>query len=239
MDLLKDFLILLCRIITILPLLLIMTLFMGRRSIGELPIFDFLILMSLGAVVGADIADPEVEHIHTAVAIVMIGIFQKIIAYCKIRYRSFGEKITFEPVVVIKDGLFLVKNLQRIRYSIDNILYMLRESNVFDISIVKMAVIESNGKLTVQKQSSKETLTREDMHISNSKIDLAYPLIIEGKVYEDVLTHCNQTKEWLVGELKTKGIESLSDIFFASLTDEGKLHVSLYSPDNSAPPLHH
>ncbi|MCG3056289.1 hypothetical protein KZ287_29415, partial [Escherichia coli] len=61
MDLLKDSLILLTRIVTILPLLLIMTLFMGRRSIGELPIFDFLILMSLGAVVGADIADPKVE----------------------------------------------------------------------------------------------------------------------------------------------------------------------------------
>ncbi|MED4587380.1 DUF421 domain-containing protein [Priestia flexa] len=239
MDLLKDSLILLTRIVTILPLLLIMTLFMGRRSIGELPIFDFLILMSLGAVVGADIADPKVEHIHTAVAIVMIAIFQKIIAYFKIHSRSFGKKITFEPIVVIKDGAFLIENLKRIRYSIDNILYMLRQSNVFDISVVKIAVIESNGQLTVQKKASKEFLTRDDLQIANNQLDLAYPLIIEGKIYEEVLTYCNQTKEWLLSELKTRDIENLSDIFFASLTDEGKLHVSLYSPINPAPPLHH
>ncbi|WP_328101894.1 DUF421 domain-containing protein [Priestia flexa] len=149
------------------------------------------------------------------------------------------KKITFEPIVVIKDGAFLIENLKRIRYSIDNILYMLRQSNVFDISVVKIAVIESNGQLTVQKKASKEFLTRDDLQIANNQLDLAYPLIIEGKIYEEVLTYCNQTKEWLLSELKTRDIENLSDIFFASLTDEGKLHVSLYSPINPAPPLHH
>ncbi|WP_328101892.1 hypothetical protein [Priestia flexa] len=102
MDLLKDSLILLTRIVTILPLVLIMTLFMGRRSIGELPIFDFLILMSLGAVVGADIADPKVEHIHTAIAIVMIAIFQKIIAYFKIHSRSFGKRLHLNQLLSLK-----------------------------------------------------------------------------------------------------------------------------------------
>lgn len=82
-------------------------------------------------------------------------------------------------------------------------------------------------------------MTRDDLQIANNQLDLAYPLIIEGKIYEEVLTYCNQTKEWLLSELKTRDIENLSDIFFASLTDEGKLHVSLYSPINPAPPLHH
>ncbi len=42
------------RIITIIPCLLIMTLFMGKRAIGEVPVFDFLIIIVLGAVAGAD-----------------------------------------------------------------------------------------------------------------------------------------------------------------------------------------
>lgn len=53
---------------------------MGRRSIGELPVFDFLVILILGAVVGADIADPNIEHLHTAVAIVLIGGLQMLIA---------------------------------------------------------------------------------------------------------------------------------------------------------------
>lgn len=66
------------RIITILPLLLIVTLLMGKRAIGELPVFDFLIIVTLGAVVGADIADPSIHHLPTAMAIIGIGILQKL-----------------------------------------------------------------------------------------------------------------------------------------------------------------
>ncbi|WP_234946531.1 hypothetical protein [Bacillus sp. m3-13] len=42
MELFVDLLKVLFRIITILPLMLLVTLFMGKRSIGELPVFDFL-----------------------------------------------------------------------------------------------------------------------------------------------------------------------------------------------------
>lgn len=54
MEILSDLAKIFGRIITILPLMLLVALFMGRRSVGELPVFDFLIVISLGAVVGAD-----------------------------------------------------------------------------------------------------------------------------------------------------------------------------------------
>ena len=62
LDFIKDMLIILARILTILPLLLFITLFMGKRAIGEIPVFDFLIVIILGALVGADIADPEMSY---------------------------------------------------------------------------------------------------------------------------------------------------------------------------------
>ncbi|KZL92317.1 DUF421 domain-containing protein [Clostridium magnum] len=136
MHLIKELLIVIGRIVTILPLMLVITLYMGKRSIGELPVFDFLVIIILGAVVGADIADPEIEHIHTATAIILIGFFQRIVSKLKIKYRKFGHLITFEPTIVIQYGKFIVPNLTKIRYSIDNIFQMLREKEVFDISDV-------------------------------------------------------------------------------------------------------
>lgn len=69
--------IVLSRIITILPLLLIITLFMGKRSIGELPVFDYLIIITLASVTGADIADPSVPHFHTVFAIMLSLLYRK------------------------------------------------------------------------------------------------------------------------------------------------------------------
>jgi uncharacterized membrane protein YcaP (DUF421 family) len=109
----SELLIVAMRIFTIIPLLLAATIYMGRRSIGELPVFDFLIILTLGAVVGADIADPKIEHIHTAVAVVLIAILQKIVILLKIKSRKFGRLITFEPVVVIYDGEFIKQNFKK------------------------------------------------------------------------------------------------------------------------------
>lgn len=153
MELVKDLLLVAGRIVTIFPLLLAIALFMGKRSIGELPVFDFLVVIALGAVVGADIADPKIEHIHTGFAIILIGLMQRIVSILAIKYRKFGKLITFEPTVVISNGNLLEQNLRKVRYSIDNILQMLRENDVFHLDEVKLAVLESNGRLTVYKLS--------------------------------------------------------------------------------------
>jgi uncharacterized membrane protein YcaP (DUF421 family) len=100
-DLLHNCLLIAGRIITILPLLLFITLFMGRRSIGELPVFDYLVIITLGAVAGADIADPSIRHLETGFAIIAIGILQRAIGKLKITKRRFGKLITFEPEIVI------------------------------------------------------------------------------------------------------------------------------------------
>lgn len=76
-DLLKDLLLVGWRVLTILPLLLVITLFMGKRAVGELPVFDFLVIITLASVVGADIADPNINHLPTIFAIIVIALLQK------------------------------------------------------------------------------------------------------------------------------------------------------------------
>ena len=182
LEFMKDILIIFVRIVTILPLLLFITLFMGKRAIGELPVFDFLIIIILGALVGADIADPNIKHLPTAIAIIFIGIFQRIVANWKISNRKIGRLLTFEPTVVLQNGKFVHKNLKKIRYSIDNILQMLREKNIFDINEVETAIIEANGALSLLKKPQKNSVTLEDMNIIKPTSSISFPVIVEGTV---------------------------------------------------------
>lgn len=227
MEIFKDFFILVGRLITILPLMLIVTLIMGKRSIAELPVFDFLVIVILGAVVGADIADPEIEHIHTSAAIVLIGIFHIIISTLKIKHRKFGHIITFEPTIVIQEGKFVVRNLKRIRYSIDNVLQMLREKDVFDINDVHLGIIESNGNISVLKMANKTELTVEDLNLPKTSSSLSYPVIIEGVIYKDVLAKLNLTENWIDKQLADLGVKSTEEIFFASVNAKKEFHASL------------
>jgi uncharacterized membrane protein YcaP (DUF421 family) len=239
-ELAKDLFIVLGRIISILPLLLIVTLVMGKRSIAELPVFDFLIIITLGAVAGADIADPNIKHFPTAVAIVAIGLFQFVMSRWMVKNRKFGRLITFEPTLVVRNGTFLVSNIKHIRYSLDNILQMLRENDVFDVSEVEIALVESNGKLTVQKKASKEQVTLEDMGISKVAGGFAYTVIIEGEIYTDVLEKLNLNEDWIKQHLNKKGIVEIEDVFYASVNDRHELHVSLVNHlVPPTPPIRH
>ncbi len=226
MEIVKDILVVYGRILTIIPLLIIVTLLMGKRSIGEVPVFDFLIIITLGSIVGADLADPNVHHIPTAVAVTSIGIIQRLISITSIKKRWFGRFITFEPTIVIRDGTFLVGNMRKIRYSIDNILMMLREKGVFDVDDVELAIVEANGKLTVNKKAHKANVTIEDLNLKKQNGGVAYPVIVEGTIYPNILTQLNLDDEWLIQQLKKKGVNP-ADVFFASVTENNKIHFSL------------
>lgn len=239
-EFIKDLLVVFARIVTIIPLLLLMTIYMGKRAIGELPIFDFLIIVTLGAVVGADIADPEIKHFPTAAAIILIAIFQRIVAKWKISNRKFGRLMTFEPTVVVQNGKFLNKNLKKIRYSIDNILQMLREKGVFDIHEVETAIIEANGSLSVLKKANKNPVTPEDLNILKPSKAISFPLIIEGKIYTSVLRKFNLNETWLQQQLNNQGVRDIKNVFFASINHDLQFHVSLKDEGNiNIPPILH
>ena len=213
MELSTELAIVVIRIVTILPLTILMVLYMGKHSIGEVPVFDFMIIVILGTVVGADISDPEIRHVHTVVAIISIALLQKVISRWVINNRKVGKMLTFEPTIVMKDGKFLDQNMKNVQYSLDNILQMLREKDIFDIDEVGIAIIEADGKLTVYPK--------------NDQKKFFYPVIVEGVVYKDILQPLGLTEEWLKRSLADRGVIDYSTIFYASVSDDQQLRYSL------------
>ncbi|MCG8538408.1 MAG: DUF421 domain-containing protein [Clostridia bacterium] len=237
-EMMKEILTILFRIVTILPLLLLVTLFMGKRTVGELPVFDYLIILTLGAVAGADIVDLSVKQLHTVIAIIAVGLLQRIISHLKISNRKIGRLITFEPRVVIQDGKFINQNLKKDRYSIDNILNMLREKGVFNISDVETAIIEANGALSILRKAQRSPVTLEDIGITNTSSSIAFPIIMEGRVYPSVLKQFNLNETWLNQQLSKQGVKDIKNVFFASLNSNLDLHISLKNDrDIVVPPI--
>ncbi|WP_226581858.1 DUF421 domain-containing protein [Halobacillus litoralis] len=237
MEIVKDMLLVIARILTILPLLLTAGLFMGKRSIGELPVFDYLVILVLGSVVGADIADPKINHIHTVIAIITIALLQKFIIWLKLRHRKIGKMLTFEPTIVIYEGKMLDENVSRIRYSIDNITHMLREQKVFGIDTVELAIIEPNGQLSVKLKQEKEALTREDMSILNRGGGYDIPVILDGELQTDILNRTNFDQSWIQSAL---GDYAVSDIFYGAITSSGEFRFSIKGEKtDNLPPIKH
>ncbi|SDK84830.1 DUF421 domain-containing protein [Natronincola ferrireducens] len=233
----KDYILVLGRMVTILPLLLVITVYiMGKRSIGELPVFDFLIIITMGSVVGADIADPNIHHGPTIFAVIFLGIVQNLVSRLVLKSRKVGRFITFEPTLIMENGRFIVKNIKDIKYSIDEVLMMLREKDIFHFQEVQYAIIESNGKLTVLKKTDTKPLTPKDMGMTTEDEELPTVVILEGKLDKKSLLNINETEENIINLVKQQGYKNLSDIFLATYTNKEGLSISPYNLQQ--PPTH-
>ncbi|WP_273853509.1 DUF421 domain-containing protein [Guptibacillus spartinae] len=226
MEITMDALKVIFRVLTILPFMLAIGIYMGKRSMGELPVFDFLVVLVFGSVVGADIADPKIEHIHTVVAMIAIALLQKVIVKIKLKNQKVGKLLSIEPTVVIYQGNFLRKNMERIQYSLDNILQMLREKDVFYTKDVELAIVEANGRLSVKLYAGKEGVVREDIGVYKKSDPFEIPVILDGRVQYELLKHIRRTEAWLMAELEKAGEPKIEGIFYCGVDQEGSLVIS-------------
>lgn len=237
---LNTYLLVFFRILTIMSLLLTVNLLLtGKRLVGEMPIFDFLVVITMGSLVGADIADPNIEHLPTAFALVVLGIFQFTMNKFILNSRKFSKLVTFEPTLIMENGQFLVNNMKKIRYTLDKILMLMREKDIFDLKDVQYGIIEPNGKLTVLKKAELMPLTPKDMSLSVTPHDIPIPVVLEGRLDEVGIKEANLDKNLILRLLKEQGYEAIDTIFFAAYSLQQGLQIYPYQRNNSSIDIQH
>lgn len=221
-----DYLIIALRIISVMALFLFLVLKTGRRKIAELPVYDFLSIIVLGSVIGADIAEPDIPHLPILFAVVLIIALQYLVSTLLINNKKFARKITFGPTVIIQNGQFIKANLKRLKYPIENVLMVLREKDIFDLNEIEYAIIEGSGNISVLKKPQYLPLTPSDMKLKPDGKGLPLPLIMDGQVQDGNLQQLKRDRPWLAAELARTGIHDFSEVFYADCTREGRLYIS-------------
>ncbi|MDA8236099.1 MAG: DUF421 domain-containing protein [Clostridia bacterium] len=205
---------------------LILMRIMGKREIGQISTFDFVV-----AVIIAELAALPMEQDHKPLWEGLLPIFvvvasEMVLAYIALKSLTFRYLMDGRPSIVIQNGRIDDKEMAKNRYNINDLLAQLREKGVANINDVEFAILESSGKLSIIFKSQKRPVTPEDLGISTLYEGLSVPLIIEGQVITENLDRVNLNREWLMEEIKSKGYQNIKEVFYASLDSVGKLFVS-------------
>ena len=227
------------RFLIVFPLLYLVTALMGKRSIGELPVIDFIVAITIGSVVGADLADPAVPHGPTIMMVVLIGVTQFGVTRLKANSASVRDLTTLTPTVIIEKGRFLTHNIAKLRFTVNDILPMLREQEVFNLSDVAMALIEPSGRLSVLKEPSIRPVTLKDMGRTPPPESLPLLFVADGKLVPNALEHSNKDREWLSNELKNHGYNAIEEVYLAAIESDGTFYVTPIQQDRVGPSIHY
>lgn len=208
--------------------LLIFAKILGKQQISQLSFFDYVLGITLGNIAGTlatDLSTRAWPHFLSLFTWCALGY---IMEYITLKWRYVAKYIDGEPAIIIMNGKIMEDTLRKMKYKVSDIMGLLRNKDVFDLSQVDFAIIESNGQLSVLKKAEYEPLTAKDMNISKSPTGISTELIYDGILIEQNLKQLNKSKKWIMNQLKIQGIKNISEVFLATLTPSGSLYIDKY-----------
>lgn len=216
------------RSVTAFILLLVMTRIMGKKQLSQLTFFDYCVGITIGSVAATMSVDQNVKMANGFISLIIWGLFPIILAYLGMKSRKFIDITDGRPAIVIKNGQVLEKSMKQNQLAIDELMMLLREKSVFKIEDVEMAVLETNGELSILKKAAQQAVTPEVLGIQVKEEEAPTLLIADGTLLEKNIAMLSYSKQWVLDEIKKQGASDIKDVFIAQIDDSGKLYLDLY-----------
>lgn len=233
--------------------LIIFTLrFMGKREIGQLGLFDFVVLLLIADVSSVAIDDNisflDIEFLKKLLPVFTLAITQKLLAILSLKINKLRNIIDGNESIIIYKGKLNIKEMKKQNYNVNDLITQLRLKNVKSLSQVEHLILENNGEISVflyhdkNVDTSSSTNKMNQVHSSvkpyeqsniNSNINNSskasikdisvYPLIISGEIQKENIKLLNISREWIDIELNKMNLK-VEDVYYGNL-ENGKLFV--------------
>ena len=121
----------------------------GGRSVAQLSIVEFLMVIALGSAVGDSLFYPEVPLLHAMLVVTLVVGFDKTIDIAIRRYRNVKQFVDGSPVAVIEEGRILCDGILARRIGTMELMELLRLKGIENLGQVRVAYMEASGQLSV------------------------------------------------------------------------------------------
>ena len=214
--------------------LFVITKVLGKKQLSQLSFFEYVTGITIGNV-GAELATKvEGNIIHGVLSILVFAIAPFIAGSISLKSKTFRDLVEGKASVFIKDGKVMEDNLKKEKYTIDELLGLLRKKDVFDISEVEYALLEANGDFAVMLKKQNQPITPKDLNLPVAAVKEPQTIIMDGSILDEPLSTIGLNRNWLHTELDKLGV-LLENVFLGQANSNGELTVDLYDDKLKVP----
>ncbi|MGM9971217.1 MAG: DUF421 domain-containing protein [Anaeroplasmataceae bacterium] len=178
---------------------------LGKKELGQLSIFDLVVLLIISDLCSMGIPNGK-DFIIGILCLLVLIVLQKFIGLIMKKNKKIRKILDGDPVVFIMDGVIYYDNMSKEGYTIDDLICQVRENAIMDLSEVRLAVLETTGKLSV---------------FSKHRYDkIVLPVVESGEIVTDNLSLLGLKESDLKAQIFNLGY-NLSDVIYASSDGRG------------------
>ncbi|AOY76147.1 YetF domain-containing protein [Clostridium formicaceticum] len=205
--------------------ILFITRILGRQQVSQLTMQEYVNGITFGSIAATLATDINQRTWHHLIGLFLFGILTFLVSYISVKSIAIARMIQGEPVIVIKEGKILEKNLAKFHYTVDDLNHLLRKKDIFNINEVKFGILENTGEISVIKTAQNENVKVQDLGILGKQEELLIEVIVTGNVIYENLKQQNLTMKWLIDQLKMQGIKDLKEIVYATIDQNNQLYI--------------
>ncbi len=161
-------------VIVFLTLVIIMRL-MGKRQIGEMQPYEFIVTLIIADLACIPMTDVSIPLIYGLVAILGLFLLHQLFAILEQSGILFKRIISGKPSLVINKNGIDTLELKRNNLGVEDLIESMRTQGFFSLDDVDYAVFESNGKLSTMASTNSSSK-------STSPSSMPILLVSDGKI---------------------------------------------------------
>lgn len=200
-------------VILLFTLIVVMRL-MGKRQIGEMQPYEFIITLLIAELACVPMSDISIPLVYGIVSVLAVFIIHQVLTIAEQLSTKMRRVISGKPSIVINKNGVDILELKRNNLSVDDLIESLRGTGNYSLDSVNYAIYESNGKLSVLENS-----------VSSSNENLPLLIVSEGKVDAKNVSIAHLGNDFIPDFLKKNGISDLKKVEVLTIDGEGKAYL--------------
>ena len=201
-------------IIVFLALLVIMRL-MGKRQIGEMQPYEFVITLIIAEIACIPMSDASIPLSYGITAILTIYFLHQVV--CLIDLAIPKAKVLFggSPSIVINQNGIDSTQLKKNNLDVSDLIESMRGAGYFSLDDVEYALYESNGKFSALPKQKEE----------EENPSLPVLLIAEGKFNDKNLQLIGKEPAYFLEKLQGQGFNELKKVLVMTVDGAGRVYA--------------
>lgn len=221
--------IVLIRTIFLYALVIFVIRLMGKRQIGELQPYEFVITIMISDLAALPMQDTRLPLILGVIPILTLLFIKTVLSLIQLKSQKARKILEGEPCILINRGKINFETLKRQQINLDELMEEIRLAGYFDLSEIEFGILENNGQMSFLTSNKSSGESSDSQNASSSKPRLPIIYVLDGKINRNALTSGNKTDEWVQNELKKHKVNSIKDVLIAMTDTKGKFIYQLHN----------
>lgn len=205
--------------------LFVLTKLMGNKEISQLSMFDYVIGITIGSIAAEMATALESDYKQPLVAMAVYAFVSIMISIACMKSQKVRRFIYGNSLILLDNGKLYRKNFKTAKMDLNEFLVQCRSNGYFNLSDIKTAILEPNGKISFLPKSSNRPTTPSDFDLTPAPASIDVNVIIDGRIIYENLKNAGYDQMWLQKEIVSQGFENINQIFLATLDKQNNLSI--------------